>query len=73
MSETAVHGYYMVILKEYDRDSGPQDYLTLYFPTKEMAEKYIIKRNSKNTEKIAPDYYIMARYGGRYCEHCKDW
>ena len=45
MSEQKVHGYHMVILTEHDRDSPPaQDYKTLYFPSKELAERFINKQ-----------------------------
>jgi hypothetical protein len=56
---------YRVDLIEYERGWGSKIDDTLYFDNEEEAREYVKKFNAKNTEKVVPDWYMIADYRGR--------
>ena len=52
-----------VIVMEFDGAQGCRLIDTFYFSNDEKAIRYRDEVNSKNTEKIAPDWYIAADLG----------
>ena len=55
---------YAVELWEYESGWGSRHDDTVLFDTEEEARKYVEEFNSKNTEKIVPDWYMSATYSG---------
>lgn len=60
-----IENYHLVIITEHDRFSGPEVLEKKLFASKEEAVTFCNKYNSKNTEKIVPDYYVTAEYKGK--------
>jgi hypothetical protein len=57
----AIFMKYQVAIWEYERGWGSKIDEIKDFDTKEEADTFIIKFNSKNTEHSAPDWYMVAR------------
>jgi hypothetical protein len=49
---------------EYERGWGSKVDFTEWFPSREKAVAYATKFNSKNTETVVPDWYMVARLRG---------
>jgi hypothetical protein len=56
---------YRVELVERERGWGADVFETIYFDNEKEAREYCANYNSKNTAKVAPDYYTVAEYHGR--------
>lgn len=56
---------YRVDLVEYERGWGSKLDETLYFDNEAEARKYCEDFNSKNTDLLAPDWYMIADYRGK--------
>ena len=56
---------YRVDLVEYERGWGSKVDETIYFDNEAEAREYVEKFNAKNTEKVVPDWYMIADYRGR--------
>ena len=50
-----------VELVEFERGWGQKVDSVKVFNNRPLAEKFVKKYNSKNTEKVAPDWYMIAR------------
>lgn len=56
---------YRVDLIEYERGWGSKVDETIYFDNETEAREYVKNFNAKNTEKVVPDWYMIADYRGR--------
>ena len=52
---------FKVNIWEYERGWGSRIDERKEFDTKEEAEDFIVKYNSKNTEEVVPDWYMIAK------------
>lgn len=52
-----------VVVTEYERGWGSRVIDTLYFSNDEKAIRYRNEVNAKNTDPVAPDWYIAAELG----------
>ena len=55
---------YQVDLVEYERGYGSRLDESLYFDNEEEARNYVQTFNARNTERTAPDWYMVAEYRG---------
>ena len=56
---------YRVDLIEYERGWGSKVDGFIYFDNETEAREYVKNFNAKNTEKVVPDWYMIADYRGR--------
>jgi len=56
---------YRVDLVEYERGWGSKIDETIYFDNEVEARKFAEDFNAKNTEKVVPDWYMIADYRGK--------
>jgi hypothetical protein len=56
---------YQVDIVECERGWGQRLEETLYFDTEDEALAYCDNFNKQNTQKTAPDWYMVANYQGR--------
>jgi hypothetical protein len=56
---------YRVDLIEYERGWGSKVDETIYFDNETEAREYVKNFNAKNTEKVVPDWYMIADYRGK--------
>jgi hypothetical protein len=52
-----------VFIMEYERGWGSRVDEVKEFPTREEAVKFANEFNSRNTEKVVPDWYMVAEVG----------
>lgn len=66
MARVAKPNAYKVQLTEYELGWGSKPFDEVYFDNESEARKYADDYNRKhNTEKYAPDWYVVARYEGK--------
>ena len=55
---------YEVVLIEYERGWGSRIDDRIYFDNIVEAKEYVERFNARNTEKIVPDWYMIAEFRG---------
>jgi hypothetical protein len=65
MAQIQIPVAYQVDVIEYERGWGQRLVETLYFDNELEAKNHCNKINSRNTDDVAPDWYMMAYYKGK--------
>ena len=65
MSEITRPTAFKVVITEHERGWGSRVDGIKYFDNEQEARDYCTKFNSRNTEKVAPDWYMVADYCGK--------
>ena len=64
MARINIGRIFKVEVWEYERGWGAKLDEVLHFDNETEAKEFVNRYNSKNTEKVAPDWYMVAQYCG---------